>query len=189
MLLLISETRVKLWTHNNTHWPRVQGLSGSNAVHIAVHTVHIATQSLTLHLPQRTQSEWKHRPNLDMGITVAYPQLQLIMVRHPLIHARDTTCSWQLATYCMCLMLQNWYTWCMSFVLYTYLRSAQSSLCHPVWLHRPECCRPHNVWGSEGVQLLADCNFYNVFCTTITFLELYNTFTVLPFVLVCTHSY
>ena len=33
-------------------------------------------------LPQRTQSEWAHKPNLDMGLAAVYPQPQHTMVRH-----------------------------------------------------------------------------------------------------------
>ena len=42
--------------------------------------------TLVLLLPQRTQSEWAHKPNLDMNITAVNPMLQHTMVRHPLMH-------------------------------------------------------------------------------------------------------
>ena len=50
------------------------------------HHLGVPIPSLAWHLPQCTQSQCGHRQNLDMGHSVALPWLQLIMVRHPLMH-------------------------------------------------------------------------------------------------------
>ena len=47
----------------------------------------VPIHSLVLHLPERTQSEWTHKPNLDMFFSAVHPQPQHTMVRHPLMHA------------------------------------------------------------------------------------------------------
>ena len=49
------------------------------------HHLGVPIQSLTWHLPQCTQSEWTRRQNLDMGLSVVYPWLQLIMVSNPVM--------------------------------------------------------------------------------------------------------
>ena len=61
---------------------------------------------------------------------------------------------------------------CHAFVLYTYSEVHN----HPfvtqcdfiTWVLPTSQC----IWGSKGVKLLTDCNVHNLFCTTITFLEL-----------------
>ena len=71
------------WTHRTSTSPltlnhyrvRYQPQGGSHR--LPAPQLRVPIHSLVLLLPQHTQSEWTHKPNLDMGTTAVYPQPQL----------------------------------------------------------------------------------------------------------------